>query len=164
MLVGILSLLAAAAITLTDQLIKQWAVAVLKPAGALPFIPHVLELRYLVNDGMSFSMLSGKRLLLVAVTGVMLTALAVLLVRRKMSGLERAAWILVVGGGVGNLIDRVRTGEVVDYFNCLFISFPIFNFADVCICVGVGLLVLNIVLESVRERNDKQGNPDDGTA
>lgn len=51
-----------------------------------------------------------------------------------------------MGGGVGNLIDRIRTGVVVDYLNCLFINFPVFNFADVCICVGVGLLVLSLLL------------------
>ena len=82
--------------------------------------------------------LSGKRTLLVIVTGVMLAVLAGMLLLRKMPRLERAAWILVVGGGVGNLIDRIRTGVVVDYLNCLFINFPVFNFADVCICVGVG--------------------------
>ena len=147
MLVGILSILAAAGLTLVDQLIKLWATVELLPVGSKPFIPHVLEFYYLLNDGMSFSMLSGKRTLLVIVTGVMLAVLAGMLLLRKMPRLERAAWILVVGGGVGNLIDRIRTGVVVDYLNCLFINFPVFNFADVCICVGVGLLVLSLLLD-----------------
>ena len=158
MLVGILSILAAAGLTLVDQLIKLWATVELLPVGSKPFIPHVLEFYYLLNDGMSFSMLSGKRTLLVIVTGVMLAVLA---------GLERAAWILVVGGGVGNLIDRIRTGVVVDYLNCLFINFPVFNFADVCICVGVGLLVLSLLLDMRREQKAKQQKgsaPTDGTA
>uniref|UniRef100_UPI003FED3F60 signal peptidase II n=1 Tax=Gemmiger qucibialis TaxID=2997294 RepID=UPI003FED3F60 len=84
-----------------------------------------------------------------------------------MRRLERAAWILVVGGGVGNLIDRIRTGVVVDYLNCLFINFPVFNFADVCICVGVGLLVLSLLLDMRREQKAKQQKgsaPTDGTA
>ena len=157
MLVGILSILAAAGLTLVDQLIKLWATVELLPVGSKPFIPHVLEFYYLLNDGMSFSMLSGKRTLLVIVTGVL----------RKMPRLERAAWILVVGGGVGNLIDRIRTGVVVDYLNCLFINFPVFNFADVCICVGVGLLVLSLLLDMRREQKAKQQKgsaPTDGTA
>ena len=152
MLVGILSILAAAGLTLVDS---------------KPFIPHVLEFYYLLNDGMSFSMLSGKRTLLVIVTGVMLAVLAGMLLLRKMPRLERAAWILVVGGGVGNLIDRIRTGVVVDYLNCLFINFPVFNFADVCICVGVGLLVLSLLLDMRREQKAKQQKgsaPTDGTA
>ena len=69
MLVGILSILAAAGLTLVDQLIKLWATVELLPVGSKPFIPHVLEFYYLLNDGMSFSMLSGKRTLLVIVTG-----------------------------------------------------------------------------------------------
>ena len=161
MLVGILSILAAAGLTLVDQLIKLWATVELLPVGSKPFIPHVLEFYYLLNDGMSFSMLSGKRTLLVIVTGVMLAVLA------GMPRLERAAWILVVGGGVGNLIDRIRTGVVVDYLNCLFINFPVFNFADVCICVGVGLLVLSLLLDMRREQKAKQQKgsaPTDGTA
>ena len=139
----------------------------LLPVGSKPFIPHVLELYYLLNDGMTFSMLSGKRTLLVIVTGVMLAVLAGMLLLRKMPRLERAAWILVVGGGVGNLIDRIRTGVVVDYLNCLFINFPVFNFADVCICVGVGLLVLSLLLDMRREQKAKQQKgsaPTDGTA
>ena len=161
MLVGILSILAAAGLMLVDQLIKLWATVELLPVGSKPFIPHVLEFYYLLNDGMSFSMLSGKRTLLVIVTGVMLAVLAGMLL------LERAAWILVVGGGVGNLIDRIRTGVVVDYLNCLFIDFPVFNFADVCICVGVGLLVLSLLLDMCREQKAKQQKgsaPTDGTA
>lgn len=112
-------------------------------------------------------MLSGERTLLVIVTGVMLAVLAGMLLLRKMPRLERAAWILVVGGGVGNLIDRIRTGVVVDYLNCLFINFPVFNFADVCICVGVGLLVLSLLLDMRREQKAKQQKgsaPTDGTA
>ena len=162
MLVGILSILAAAGLTLVDQLIKLWATVELLPVGSKPFIPHVLEFYYLLNDGMSFSMLSGKRTLLVIVTGVMLAVLAGMLLLRKMPRLERAAWILVVGGGVGNLIDRIRTGVVVDYLNC-----PVFNFADVCICVGVGLLVLSLLLDMRREQKAKQQKgsaPTDGTA
>ena len=163
MLVGILSILAAAGLTLVDQLIKLWATVELLPVGSKP----LLEFYYLLNDGMSFSMLSGKRTLLVIVTGVMLAVLAGMLLLRKMPRLERAAWILVVGGGVGNLIDRIRTGVVVDYLNCLFINFPVFNFADVCICVGVGLLVLSLLLDMRREQKAKQQKgsaPTDGTA
>ena len=157
MLVGILSILAAAGLTLVDQLIKLWATVELLPVGSKPFIPHVLEFYYLLNDGMSFSMLSGKRTLLVIVTGVMLAVLAGMLLLRKMPRLERA----------GNLIDRIRTGVVVDYLNCLFINFPVFNFADVCICVGVGLLVLSLLLDMRREQKAKQQKgsaPTDGTA
>ena len=60
-----------------------------------------------------------------------------------------AALVLVLGGGIGNLIDRVLNGEVVDYINLLFMRFAVFNFADICVCVGVALWVLVIFLDEL---------------
>ena len=162
MLVGILSILAAAGLTLVDQLIKLWATVELLPVGSKPFIPHVLEFYYLLNDGMSFSMLSGKRTLLVIITGVMLAVLAGMLLLRKMPRLERAAWILVVGGGVGNLIDRVFRSFVVDYIDIspLF-SFPVFNFADCCVVIGTAMLAVYMLLIDGRKKpNGTQASGD----
>ena len=68
--------------------------------------------------------------------------------------LQQAALILVLGGGIGNLIDRVLNGEVVDYINVLFMRFAVFNFADICVCVGVALWVLVIFLEEVQEQKE----------
>ena len=62
----------------------------------------------------------------------------------KRQRLQQAALVLVLGGGIGNLIDRVLNGEVVDYINLLFMRFAVFNFADICVCVGVALWVLVI--------------------
>ena len=72
---------------------------------------------------------------------------------------------LILGGGVGNLIDRVLNGVVVDYINVLFMRFAIFNFADICVCVGVGLLMLAVLLDSFKK--DKTAEPkadEDGAA
>ena len=72
---------------------------------------------------------------------------------------------LILGGGVGNLIDRVLNGVVVDYINVLFMHFAIFNFADICVCVGVGLLMLVVLLDSFKkEETAKQKADDDGAA
>ena len=116
-------------------------------------LPGVVELRYCLNDGMAFSMLAGKQGLLIGMTSVMLLAVLIMLFVRKMPLTERAAWTLVLGGGVGNLIDRVLNGVVVDYINVLFMHFAIFNFADICVCVGVGLWVLVIFLEELHAEN-----------
>ncbi len=67
--------------------------------------------------------------------------------------LQQAALLLVLGGGIGNLIDRVLNGEVVDYINLLFMRFAVFNFADICVCVGVALWVLVIFLEELHAEN-----------
>ena len=148
MIFGIVSVLAAAALVAADQGIKLWASANLQPVGAMPVLPGIVELRFCLNDGMAFSMLAGKQALLIGVTSLMLLAVLIMLFVRKMPLAERIAWTLVLGGGVGNLIDRVLNGVVVDYINVLFMNFAIFNFADICVCVGVALLIVAALWES----------------
>ena len=162
---GLLSLLGAAVLVVLDQLINHWATAALLPVGSMEVLPGIVELRYCLNDGMAFSMLAGKQGLLIGVTSVMLVAVLVMLFVRKMPLAERIAWTLVLGGGVGNLIDRVLNGVVVDYINVLFMHFAIFNFADICVCVGVGLLMLVLLLDSTKKDElAQQKAEDDGTA
>ena len=142
------NLAAVAALVGIDQLIKLWASNVLQPVGAMPLIPHVVELRFVLNQGMAFSLLSGKQLFLIAATSAALLLVAyALFFRSRGKYLQQAALILVLGGGIGNLIDRVLNGQVVDYINLLFRRFAVFNFADICVCVGVALWVLVIFLE-----------------
>ena len=165
MISGLVSLLGAAVLVVLDQLIKHWATAALLPVGSMEVLPGIVELRYCLNDGMAFSMLAGKQGLLIGVTSVMLVAVLVMLFVRKMPLAERIAWTLVLGGGVGNLIDRVLNGVVVDYINVLFMHFAIFNFADICVCVGVGLLMLVLLLDSTKKDElAQQKAEDDGTA
>ena len=150
----IFNLVCVAVLVGADQLIKLWAVQVLEPVGAMPLIPHVVELRFVLNPGMAFSLLSGKQLFLIAATGAALLLVAYwLFFRSRGRKLQQAALILVLGGGIGNLIDRVLNGEVVDYINLLFMRFAVFNFADICVCVGVALWVLVIFLDEVHADN-----------
>lgn len=165
MISGLFSLLGAAVLVVIDQLIKHWATAALLPVGNMDLLPGIVELRYCLNDGMAFSMLAGKQTLLIGMTSVMLVVVAAMLFTRKMPVWERISWTLILGGGVGNLIDRVLNGVVVDYINVLFMRFAIFNFADICVCVGVGLLMLVVLLDSFKkEETAKQKADDDGAA
>ena len=165
MISGLFSLLGAAILVVIDQLIKHWATAALLPVGNMDVLPGIVELRYCLNDGMAFSMLAGKQTLLIGMTSVMLLVVAAMLFTRKMPVWERISWTLILGGGVGNLIDRVLNGVVVDYINVQFMHFAIFNFADICVCVGVGLLMLFVLLDSFKkEETAKQKADDDGTA
>ena len=148
----VFNLLAAAALIGIDQVIKLWATNVLQPVGAMPLIPHVVELRFVLNPGMAFSLLSGKQLFLIIATSIALILVAYGLFFRGRY-LQQAALLLILAGGVGNLIDRVLNGEVVDYINLLFMQFAVFNFADICVCVGVGLWVLVIFLEELHAEN-----------
>lgn len=146
----ICNILCVAALVGIDQLIKQWAVAVLAPMGSITLIPHVVELRFVLNDGMAFSLLSGEQNLLIVVTLFVLAGVAwYLFTRCRDSRLHQVTAILVLAGGIGNLIDRMLNGVVVDYVNFLFVQFAVFNFADVCLTVGIGLMILCILLDDV---------------
>lgn len=150
----VIKLVLIAALVAADQGIKLWASSVLQPATAMPVIPGIVELRFVLNDGMAFSMLSGKQSFLIGVTSLALCVVAYLLFTGKMFGrVGNAGLLLVLAGGIGNLIDRALNGVVVDYINLLFMRFAVFNFADICVCVGVGLLILDVLLDSVENKN-----------
>ena len=153
----VFNLVTVAALIGIDQAIKLWAGNVLQPMGSMPLIPHVVELRFVLNQGMAFSLLSGRQLFLIIATSAALLLVAYgLFFRSRGKYLQQAALILVLGGGIGNLIDRVLNGEVVDYINLLFMRFAVFNFADICVCVGVALWVLVIFLDELHSSAKEQ--------
>ena len=149
-----IALVAAAALVGIDQLLKYVAIEKLQPIYTYPIFENVLHLTYAENRGAAFSMLSGKTWILVGLTGLILLAAVVLLLSKKIkSTMMIWAIALVIGGGLGNLVDRIFRGFVVDYIDFRVINFAIFNFADICVCVGVGLLFLYIlIIEPLRER------------
>lgn len=157
MISALITIVAAALLVVIDQGIKLWATASLAPVGSMPLIPGVVELRYFLNDGAAFSILGGKQSFLIVFTGIALAAILIyLLFKKPARQLEYIAWLLVLSGGVGNLIDRVLNHEVVDYINLLFMNFAVFNFADILVCTGIGLLFLTLILEEVRSRGAKK--------
>ena len=126
---------------LSDRLTKRLAGNL--PAGGRVLIPGIVRLRPVENRGMAFSMLSGQGLLLALVTALLIAGVTVwLIVRPDAPGLFRAGLWLIVGGGLGNLYDRLATGGVIDFIEPLFVRFAVFNVADVCICVGAALAVI----------------------
>lgn len=150
---GVLLLLIAAVFVGLDQAVKYWARTVLQPVGSMPFIPHLLQLRYVLNTGAAFSMLEGKQLFLTLFTGLVLAGIGgYLILNPPKKRLEYLAWVLILAGGVGNLIDRAARGAVVDLFDTLFIEFAVFNVADICITVGFALLLLFYLLQEFAGR------------
>lgn len=136
-----------------DQALKAWATTSLEPVGSVTLIPGILELRYLLNTGAAFGSLAGRQLFLILFTiAAMAGILVYLLWKRPSSRLEYIGWILILGGGLGNLIDRVSAQAVVDYINPLFMDFAVFNFADICITVGIGLYILDLLLGLKRKQ------------
>ena len=125
------------ATVVSDQWLKYWIVNHLAVGESMPFIPHILQLERLHNYGAAFSSLTGKTALLLGMTVILLLAVTVLLVRRIVRHpLGVVACVLILGGGIGNMIDRVALGYVVDMFDLLLFEYPVFNLADCFVVVG----------------------------
>lgn len=145
---AILSLILAAVAVLADQLIKRLVVAQLQPVGTVTAIPGFLDFTYLENRGAAFGMLQDQRWFFIITTGLIsILLIAGLFVYKKHSAWSIAASILIIGGGIGNLIDRILFGYVIDYIQVSFFP-PIFNFADCCVTVGTVLLMIHILFFS----------------
>ena len=130
-----------------DQWVKHYVTVNIPLGEAQPFLPGLVELRTVHNYGAAWSSFSGMRWLLVAVTSVIVIAVAVVLLRRIVRPpLGVAAGFLILSGGVGNIIDRVRLGYVVDMIQTEFMNFPVFNVADCFISCGCILLMLHLIL------------------
>ena len=145
-----IAVLAAAA----DRVSKVLA-AQMEPGQVIPLIPGFLRLHRTANTGMAFSILSGQTLLLALISAALTASLTAWLVARprSQSPLLRASLWMVIGGGLGNLYDRVFYSAVVDFIEPTFIRFAVFNLADVFICVGAGLAALAMLLEEHRKES-----------
>ncbi len=137
-----------------DQLTKLWAVAELRGAAPVDVIPGFFRLVYHTNPGAAFGLLNHAPHVLPFLTLGLLAWLAWL--ARSLDWAKpgvRVGCALVAGGAAGNLVDRARLGQVIDFLDFWFWgwNYPTFNFADTGICVGVGLLLLS---EWRRKEND----------
>lgn len=140
-----------------DQLTKWLAVTFLQGNPSVPIIPDVLQLTYLENRGAAFGMLQDQRWVFLVISTVGITAvLLYLFIKRPTSKLLCTAIALIVGGGIGNMIDRVLLGYVVDFIDFCLINFAIFNVADSFVCVGAGMLALWVILDTVKEEKRKK--------
>ncbi len=145
-----------------DQLTKLLATRFLKPIDTQPIINEVLHLTYAENRGAAFGILSEHRWVFMTVsTFAILLLLFVLYSGFLGEGrLYSVAISLIIGGGIGNMIDRIFLGYVVDFIDFRLIDFAIFNGADSAVCIGAGLLLLAVILEGIKEKKqtDKKEN------
>lgn len=130
-----------------DRLFKLWAAKTLAPGQVFELIPGVLRLTYAENTGAAFSMLSDMRWLLVAVSGAAAVALVFVILTYKNGGVRLSA-AAILGGAVGNLIDRIATGRVIDMFEPEFVNFAVFNIADTFITLGGIALVILVLISA----------------
>ncbi len=130
-----------------DQGVKYWAVHSLKPKGSMEFIHfgdfHILDLTYVENDGAIFGSMSGQRWFLIGFTSLVIIAGIYVMFRlMRRSRVLTSAILLFIAGGIGNLIDRIRQGYVVDMFEIKLFKFAVFNVADICVTVAFALLII----------------------
>ena len=147
-----------------DQLTKYLAVVHLKNITTLPLWNGVFHLTYATNTGGAWSILNAPEerwLLLTVSIGGILAMLAAIALWRDLSPLTRAGLAMMAGGGLGNMIDRLANGFVVDMLDFCLINFPIFNVADCFVCVGAGVLILAFILEWIAEEHAKKATAED---
>ena len=147
-----------AALVALDQLVKFLVLTNISPGEHVPFIPHVLELTYVENTGAAFSMFSDHTWVLALVSLVMSVGLAAAIWKGFFKHpLGKVILTLLLAGAVGNLIDRVARGFVVDMFNVLFMTFAVFNVADICVVVGgIAAAVYYLFLGEKLEGRDEE--------
>lgn len=135
-----------------DQATKLLAVEFLKPIPTKPIIEGVIHLTYHENRGAAFGMLADQRWIFLSVSTVMIIGLLIYLFMGKCENLLYGVSVsMIIGGGIGNMIDRLAAGYVVDFIDFRLINFAIFNGADSFVCVGAGLLVLALILDIIKE-------------
>ncbi len=143
---------AAALLVVLDFFSKVYISANFKGAEKV-LIPGVLGITYAENTGVAFSFLQGKAAFFVTVTIIEILAILWFVLFGKMkSKLFLSSLCLILAGGVGNLIDRISKGYVVDFIEFLFVKFAVFNLADVFINIGVGLLLIFVIF--IYKQND----------
>ena len=151
----ILAVITAVAALALDQFTKYYISNNFVMAETKPLIPHVLGITYVYNTGGAWGMLKDQTWLLLSVTIViMLVCIALLLKFGVKNKLMFWAITLILSGGVGNMIDRIfRGGRVIDFFDLLFMEYPVFNVADCAIVIGAGMLLLYFLIDMIKEKS-----------
>lgn len=155
------SLAVIAVLAVIDQLTKYAVISTVKVDGPKEFLFGLFQLRYVENTGAAFSSFSDNTLLLTVFTVIILAVCLVLLLTKKLKPLFlNICLLLVIAGGLGNVIDRIMYGYVVDFIEPLFINFAVFNFADCCITVGAALIIIYEIYELFSEKKKKADKND----
>lgn len=134
------TILTAIAVTILDQVVKWFVQGHMELGESIPLIPHVFHLTYIMNPGAAFGILEYQHTFFLGIVVVLFAAY--LIMRRRIP--KNLVYFpigigMVLGGALGNAIDRVRYQGVVDFFD--FRVWPIFNVADIAICVGMALIL-----------------------
>ncbi len=154
----ILAAITAILVLVADQFSKVFVSNNFEMAKSYEFLPGIIDITYIHNDGAAWGMLGGYTWLLLSITiVVMLACIALLLKWGLRDKITFWSAMLILSGGVGNMIDRIfRGGNVIDFLHFEFWpTFPVFNVADCAICVGAGLIILSLFKSIIDEQKQK---------
>lgn len=156
----VITVMSIAVLVSLDQIIKLLVIKYLEPIGSLPLIDGFIQLNYAENTGAAFGSFSGYTWILSIFTLVVIVVGLVWLLKGKVKfGVEYVCITLILAGGLGNLIDRISRGFVVDYIEPLFIDFAIFNFADILVTCSAVVLIIwmiyGIYKDAKKEKEQK---------
>ena len=164
MVSAIITVLLIIATVVLDQVSKMLVVANMELYQSIDVIPGIFRFTYIHNYGAAFGSMAGSRWIFMILSTVAIIAMLVFIFWKKpQSKLLLSALILIVGGGIGNMIDRVFLGYVVDFLD--FCAFPnlwmwVFNVADACVCIGAGMLALWMILDIIKDEKAKKAVAD----
>lgn len=156
------------AMIVLDQAVKYWAVTVLKTQATIPVIEGMFHFTYVENRGAAFSLFAWLNSPWIFAVLAVIVSMIIYFVLRKdyvQTMLGRISLILVAAGALGNAVDRVTRGFVVDMFDFRFIQFPVFNIADILICTGGVLFVWYVMFQHKDPEEEclKKAGPADNT-
>lgn len=123
-------------------------------------LPQVLSFSYTQNTGVAFGLISNN-IIFVIIFNIVILGIIIKFLKENNESIDYTvlvSLILILSGGIGNLIDRILRGYVVDFIKFDFINFPIFNVADISITLGIFILVIIIVKQMIQNKNEKQIN------
>lgn len=140
-------------VLILDIITKLWAELTLKGGDSFAVIDGFFHFTYVENRGIAFGLFSDARIWFILLSIIVLIALLILFCKSE----NRTVWLkagtsLVLGGAVGNLIERISKGYVVDFLDFRFINFPVFNIADIAVCVGAVMLVIHFFITDKPEQ------------
>lgn len=134
-------------LTICDQLLKSWVASSIVLGGSKQLIPGIIELTNLRNSGAAWSLFEGQQTFFTIITIIAIIVIGYFIWQYRKNIPMLIGLSLIMAGTIGNFIDRLRQGYVVDMFETTFINFPIFNIADMCLTIGVIWLIICILKE-----------------
>ena len=141
-----------AAVIGLDQLTKWLTVVNLAEYESFPVWQDVFHFTYVKNTGMAFGMLKDHRWVFMVFSTIAIVALIVYLFRfRPESRWMQISMAMIIGGGIGNMIDRIFLGYVIDFIDVTLINFAVFNVADSFVCVGAGIMIVCLIIDLIKE-------------